>query len=95
MNNNDEIIEINRDSVVSFKSYNNEIKENRKFISNLLRLLSHKKNLQSDLIRKECIEILRTYERDITVLYDEEKNTCKFVLIKYCIIVLGKKNLNT
>jgi hypothetical protein len=74
-NSSEDYVEINRESNLSSKSYSEEIKENRKFIAILLRLLSQKKNLPSEALRKECIEILKTYERDITVLFDEEQNT--------------------
>jgi hypothetical protein len=80
MNNSDDYVEINRESNLSIKSYSEEVKENRKFIVNLLRLLSQKKNLHIDVLRKECIETLKTYERDIVLLYDEERNSCTYTI---------------
>jgi hypothetical protein len=82
MNISDDYIEINRESTISNKSYNEEIKENRKFISQLLRQLSQKKNSPCDVLKKECIEILKTYERDIIMLVDDEKNSCKYIFNK-------------
>lgn len=65
----------------SLMSNQEEIKENRKFISYIFRSLVQKKNhMYSSLVRL-CIEILKTYKRDITKLVDEEKNSGNFALI--------------
>ncbi len=58
----------------SLRSSQNEIKENRKFINFFIRSLNSKKNLPSQTLQKECIDILQSCERDILKLYDEDKN---------------------
>jgi hypothetical protein len=64
----------------SIKSVQEEIKENRKFINYLLRTLSQKKNLPSEILSKECMEILRNCEKDITKLVDEDRNNCMYYI---------------
>lgn len=59
----------------SIKSMQDDIKENRRFISYFFRSLQ-KKHFSNESLKTECIESLKAYDRDITKLVDEERNTC-------------------
>jgi hypothetical protein len=75
---NRDSINLKNDSILneSVKGAQEEIKENRKFIQYVFRTLNHKKNMQSDVLHKECVEILRNRD-NITKIVDEDNNNCK------------------
>ena len=70
---------VNNDSCqrTSLKSDTNEIKKNRKFISEYFRLINSKKNSSHEIIKYESINFLNSLDRDITQIFDHDKNTCK------------------
>jgi hypothetical protein len=61
----------------SLRSNVDEIKENRKFIKFLLKNLNAKKNYSVDILKRDCIELLKDFKGDISKITDEEKNSCK------------------
>jgi len=67
----------------SLKSDANEIKKNRKIISDYFRLLNSKKNLSHENIKHESINFLNSLNRDITQIFDHDKNTRIFIFIFY------------
>lgn len=75
---NNNIDSVNNDSSqrTSLKSDANEIKKNRKIISDYFRLFNSKKNLSHENIKNESINFLNSLNRDITQIYDHDKNTC-------------------
>lgn len=58
------------------KTKKDDLKENRKFMLFVLRNLTQKKNYSYDLQKRDCLEMLRNSNRDLTKITDEEKNTC-------------------
>jgi len=65
-------------------SYIENIKENRKFMADVLKRLTNliDKSKDKDIILKECIKMFDDYcstYRKITNIEDEEKNTCKYL----------------
>lgn len=64
----------------SQKLAHEEIKENRKFINYIFRTLNQKKNLPAEMLHRECVELLRSSDKDITRIVDGDKNTCKIII---------------
>jgi hypothetical protein len=83
MNQNEEINHANQDSHLvdisqrtSIKSDTNDIKKNRKIISDFFKLIHSKKNSSHEIIKEEIINFLLSLNKDITQIFDQDKNTC-------------------
>lgn len=76
--NNDESNINNLSQRTSLKSDANEIKKNRKIIADYFRTLNSKKNLSHEIIKTESINFLKSLNRDITQIYDQDRNSRKF-----------------
>jgi len=75
--NNDESNINNLSQRTSSKS-DNDIKKNRKIIADYFRTVNAKKNLSHEIIKSESINFLNSLNRDITQIYDQDKNSRKF-----------------
>lgn len=63
-------------------STSSQINQNRKLINSVLLKISNEKHLvSSEEMGKNIIAILKQNTNDITLIYDEEKNTCKHSII--------------
>lgn len=59
-----------------------QINQNRKLINTVLLKISNEKNLVTyEEMGKNIIKILKQATKDITLIYDDEKNTCNNHLI--------------
>lgn len=74
----------------SLKSDANEIKKNRRIISDYFRLINSKKNLNHENIKYESINFLNSLNRDITQIFDHDKNNCIFNLFTQSLLYLKK-----
>ncbi len=77
--NNIDLVNNSSSQRTSLKSDANDIKKNRRIISDYLRLLNSKKNLSYENIKCESISFLNSLNRDITQLFDHDKNTRIFI----------------
>ena len=61
-----------------------DVRQNRRFMTYVLRSLKEKKIKQVEILQKECYEILKQSNTDITKLVDEDKNNCNlnFLFLK-------------
>lgn len=64
------------------KSDPNDMKKNRKIISDYFKFINTKKNLSNDILKAETINFLNSLNRDITQIYDHDKNNRIVFLLK-------------